>query len=123
MSKIVVSPGHTAEYKGAEKNGYVEYDICRSIADHLLGLPDVEVIDTNLSERIKIINDIKPEVAVEIHTGNSNMYNHFGTKAFFMIYDRASQQLAECLAGSVSTTLGNRGLRFILAGIKRSRRR
>jgi N-acetylmuramoyl-L-alanine amidase len=111
MVDIVICPGHYESYKGVEKNGLVEYDICSNIVDHIISysktLPDVFVhsFTGTLINKINKINELKPSLAIEVHLGNSNNIKIRGTRSFFMINSDISKKLADTLVSSCVNNL------------------
>jgi N-acetylmuramoyl-L-alanine amidase len=112
--KVVISPGHTKEYKGVFKNNYHEHDLVSEIVDKVMALNEKEKklnlvkVTGTLEDKVNKIVDIYPLFAVEVHLGNSNSNRVSGSRAFHDLSDRESITLAEILLESCIRTLGTK---------------
>jgi len=107
---LVVCPGHYEDFKGVIKNGYNEYDVCNEIVMELVKLIDTTKYDFNvfrgsLIEKVEYINNINPDIALEIHLGNSNNQKVSGSRTFFKLNDNDSKFLAQTILKSCVTNL------------------
>lgn len=113
MFKIAICAGHYENHKGVFKNGFHEFDICNNIAQRIkeqvsLSLDldmEVEVIYGSLADKILQINANPPDIAIEIHLGNSNNPKVNGTRSFFMINNSESKLLADSLVSACTQAL------------------
>ncbi|QIG71427.1 putative endolysin protein [Rhizobium phage RHph_TM40] len=116
MKVIAISPGHYENYRGVSKNGYVEYDEVVKIVDQLKlkfdpSIYQIHVVEGKLLDKVTRINEINPDLAIEVHLGNTNNTKTDGSRAFFMMHKDSSKKLAENLLESCVRMLGshNRG--------------
>jgi N-acetylmuramoyl-L-alanine amidase len=105
MRVVAISPGHYAAYKGVAKNGYIEYDEVSRIVEILKNKFDLEryriyIIQGKLEEKVNKINELKPDLAVEVHLGNTNSSSTRGSRSFHMLNDKKSECLSETLLSS-----------------------
>jgi N-acetylmuramoyl-L-alanine amidase len=101
MKTIVISPGHYDAYPGVVKNGYTEYNEVLKIVEILKSkFPvdyEVHVVNGKLLEKVNSINIIAPDIAIEVHLGNTNNSKVDGSRAFYMQYNNESKRLADIL--------------------------
>ena len=116
MKIVTISPGHYENYRGVSKNGYVEYDEVLKVVSYLKDKFDpneyeIHVVEGKLIDKVIKINEINPDVAIEVHLGNTNNTKTDGSRAFFMMHKESSKKLSESLLHSCVRMLGthNRG--------------
>jgi N-acetylmuramoyl-L-alanine amidase len=93
MKRIVLAAGHQFDSPGAEANGASEYYLSRSIIRtamekiKLMPQIDVEIIviedSTSLPDKIKQVNKINPDLAVEIHWNAFQQKSVHGSESFY----------------------------------------
>lgn len=109
--RIVIMPGHYQLYKGVNKNDIWEYDICENLVCSLESALsqddyDVSIIRGTVLEKINQTNSIHPDIAIEIHTGNSNNSKVSGSRVFYNNAIFNSKLLSEILLMSMVKMLG-----------------
>lgn len=117
MTYIVISPGHYESYRGVSKNGYNEFDEVEKIVNYLnpklrkLGY-DVDVVTGKLIDKVNKINELNPDLAIEVHLGNTNNSKTSGSRSFFMLNKQSSKDLAQSLLDSCVNELDtkNKGI-------------
>lgn len=123
--KIVIDPGHGGEDKGNEVNGILEKDVNLIISKYIkemLEKRDANVIltrdtdkDVPLSERVRIINNVRPDFYISIHQNSFFLKGVNGVEAYcFSENDYDSKYLGDLICGSISKEVGTvkRGVRF-----------
>jgi len=108
---IVLAPGHSFEFKGVHKNNYYEYDEVNKIVELLVPKLEalnhqVTVVRGKLIDKVNQINEINPDLAVEIHLGNTNNQNISGSRSFYSQNNPKSKYLAESVLEGVVRMLG-----------------
>jgi N-acetylmuramoyl-L-alanine amidase len=93
LKRIVLAAGHRFDSRGAEANGASEYCLSRSIirsaVEKIKLMPhiDVEIIvienSKSLPHKIKQVNKIKPDLAVEIHWNACPTKSVHGSESFY----------------------------------------
>lgn len=111
MKQVVICPGHYNNYKGVSKNGFIEHNICIEIISSMKKqselVPDIKLIVVmgTLFNKITKICSISPDLAIEVHLGNSNNLKICGSRSFFAINNETSKKLADFLINSCSNIL------------------
>jgi N-acetylmuramoyl-L-alanine amidase len=104
MKTVVISPGHFKEAPGVIKNGYHEHDEVVKIIELLKSKFPVEyelhIVTGKLHDKVNEINSIAPDIAIEVHLGNTNNSKVDGSRAFYMINNSNSKKLADSLLSS-----------------------
>lgn len=111
--KIALAPGHSQSFQGVVKNGYREYSECAKIVEQMAPKLTAQghivvVVEGTLKDKVDKINEITPDIALEVHLGNSHHPRISGSRAFFSQNVRQSQYLAEFVLEGVVRTLGTR---------------
>lgn len=123
MKTIVVSPGHYVDYKGVEKNNYVEYNevakIVNILKNKFTSEYEVLVVEGKLIDKVIKTNEINPDIAVEIHLGNTNNSKIDGSRAFFMMNRPESKRLAESILNSCVNILNTTNRKAFLGWYKK----
>ena len=93
MKKIVLAAGHRFDEPGAEAHGVSEFYLSRNIIRkavekiNLMSQINVEIIviedSISLSDKIKQVNQINPDLAVEIHWNACQNTSVNGSEAFY----------------------------------------
>lgn len=106
MIKILLTPGHRSTSPGATGGGTCEYylsrEVIRQASRHLSLMPQISdqiiVIEDcdSLRDKIKEVNRIQPDLAVEIHWNACAHSGVYGSEAFFAANgSQASEDLAQ----------------------------
>ena len=113
MKHVVISPGHYSSFKGVSKNGFNEFDEVEKIVSFLgpklakEGLK-VTVVTGKLIDKVNKINELNPDLAIEVHLGNTNNTKTSGSRSFYMVNKQESKDLAQCLLDSCVNELNTR---------------
>lgn len=123
--KIIIDPGHGGLDKGNEINGILEKDVNFIISKHLKDLLEkksANVIltryddeDVPLSERVKIINNERPDFYISIHQNSFFSKGINGVEVYcYSENDYDSKHLGALICSSISKNLDtiNRGVKF-----------
>lgn len=102
MRNIVICPGHNSTYKGVYKNNFYEYDIVNDIVNEIDQIIDkskynLTVVYGTLIEKVNKINELSPDLAIEVHLGNSSLSETSGSRSYFMMNSKPSKHLAKTL--------------------------
>jgi N-acetylmuramoyl-L-alanine amidase len=104
MKRILISPGHRSRQPGAVNNGVKEYflalDVIRKTKKAIdnMNIPNLELMviedSKSLSQKIKDVNKLKPDIAIELHWNACNNDSVYGSEAFYMKGSSNSEKLA-----------------------------
>jgi N-acetylmuramoyl-L-alanine amidase len=106
MVKILLTPGHRSTNPGASGGGTSEFflsrDIIRKATAELAKMPQIQAqiitIEDSISlrDKIKQVNRIKPDLAVEIHWNACAHPHVYGSEAFYAVNgSRTSEDMAQ----------------------------
>jgi len=120
---IVIDAGHGGKDNGAEIQNTFEKDITLSISKRMKELNNNDKIEivllrdndefTSLSDRVKKINEINPDLLISLHLNSNNDTNENGIEIFVSKLNsnyEKSKEIAETLINATYTKLKNRGI-------------
>ena len=111
--KIAISVGHNPTAPGAAFENYTEYSEVILIASFLVQNLQREghlayIIGTGgLKHKVSQINDIEPDIAVEIHLNAANTYAH-GCETLYCPGSKIGKQLAQNVQTELNKVTNNR---------------